>query len=172
MIDLIESSSPKSRVRSGTILFALCIAFAYAVYPHWVTLSHFAAQWYTLLPFVLAMLIAMAELWYVGSQLHRHSDLRVGANALYASAVCAGLLLLIPYMGKAYQKDAHDLIALFFVLFAASGFGLIARRLRNHLLGSLSMVLFMICVLELIFLARYKLHPVYPWVWTALELTA
>ncbi|HSX35458.1 MAG TPA: hypothetical protein VLH84_00825 [Patescibacteria group bacterium] len=75
-------------------------------------------------------------------------------------------------MGAAVQKDIHDIVALLFGLAAACGFAAIAKQWRNYALGTLSGLLFGICVLEVIFLARYKAHPVYPWVWTVLELIA
>lgn len=171
MLTALEKFSPKSLVRNGTILFVVSIAFSYAIYPHWVTLSHFASQWYTLLPFAFAMIIAMLELWYLCSRLHKYANYRLSANALYASAVSAGLILCVPYKYGATQKDTHNFIALLFVLFAASGFTSIARRMRSYTLGALSGILFVICVLELIFLDRYKSHPVHPWVWTVLELS-
>lgn len=171
MVAILQNVSPKSLVRVGTITFTVCIAFAYALYPHWITLSDFAERWYTLIPFVLAMLVAILELWYLGHRLNRYPHFRLGAIALYASAFCACLILCVPYMGSAPQKDVHDIIALLFVVFAASGFVSIAKRLRNYPLGSLSGLMFTLCVLELIFLARYKAHPVYAWVWTVMELT-
>jgi hypothetical protein len=153
------------------ILFIVSITLAYVMFPHWVTLSHFVSQWYTLIPFAFAMLIAIFELWYLGARLHRNSNLRLGANALYSSAVCAALILCVPYTGRAIQKDIHNIFALLFVLFAALGFASIAKRSRHYTLGSLSGTLLIICVLEIIFLVRYKAHPVSPWVWTILELS-
>lgn len=142
------------------------------MYPHWVTLSGFATQWYTLVPFVFAMLIAVLELGIIATQLHRHNRLVIGANALYTSAVFVGFVVCIPYLGSAVQKDIHDAAALLFALSAAFGFACIARQLRNYVLGALSGVLCGVCTLELVFLARYSEHPVRPWVWTVLELTA
>jgi len=81
---MFENYHPKSLVRNGTIAFTACIAFAYALHPHWATLSGFAARWYTLIPFVLAMGIAMFELWYVATRLHKHGHLTTAAN-LYGS---------------------------------------------------------------------------------------
>lgn len=163
---------PRLFVRTGTILFSISIAFAYSICPHWVTLSQFAAQWYTLVPFVFAMLIAMLELGYIANRLRRHGRLNAGANALYASAVFVALVVCVPYMGSAAHKDLHDIFALLFALSAAFGFASIAKQLKNYALGALSGVMFGICILELVFLARYKAHPVYPWVWTVLELAA
>lgn len=164
--------NPRFLIRIGTLLFSLSIAFAYAVYPHWVTLSDFAAQWYTLIPFTFAMVIAMLELWYIAAQLRQHGRLATGAVALYTSAIFVGLVVCIPYRGSAAQKDIHDATALLFALSAAFGFASMARRLRNYMLGMLSGALFGICALELIFLARYNTHPVRPWVWTMLEVAA
>ena len=172
MIATLESYSPKLLVRNGTIAFAICIAFAYALCPHWVTLSGFALHWYTLIPFVLAMLIAMFELWYVATKLRQHNILNAGAYALHVSAVFIGLVACIPYMGTAIQKDIHDIVALVFALSAALGFALIAKPLRSPTLGTLGGIMFGICALELVFLASYKAHPVHAWVWTVLELIA
>lgn len=167
---MLKDTRPTLLVRSGTILFAVSIAFAYALYPHWITLSDFALRWYTLIPFIIAMFIAMFELWYIGTGLHKHSHLKAGASALDASTVCTVLILCIPYMGGAVQKDIHDAVAVLFVIFAAVGFALVAKRTRYYSLGWLSGGMFGLCALELIFLARYKEHPVYPWVWTVMEL--
>jgi len=171
MVAVLENYSPRLLVRTGTIAFTVCIALAYALYPHWVTLSSFALHWYTLTPFILAMLIAMAELWYVAAKLRR-SGLTLGANALYVSGTFIGLVVCIPYVGSAIQKDIHDIVALVFALSAALGFAVIAKPLRSYILGTLSGVMFGICALELVFLARYKAHPVHAWVWTVLELIA
>jgi hypothetical protein len=171
MVAILQNASPKSLVRIGTIAFTMCIGFAYALYPHWITLSDFVGRWYTLILFVIAMLIAILELWYLGRELRRHPHFQAGANTLYVSAVCACLILCVPYTGSAPQKDIHDAIGVLFVIFAASGFALIAKRLRNYPLGSLSGLMFGLCVLELIFLARYKAHPVHAWAWTVMELT-
>jgi predicted membrane protein len=86
--------------------------------------------------------------------------------------VFVGLVACIPYTGAAIQKDMHDIVALLFALSAVVGFAFIAKRLQNYTLGSLSGTMFGVCVLELIFLARYKAHPVQSWVWTVLELAA
>lgn len=170
VFERLEHSDPKHLVRAGTILFSASIALAYALYPHWVTFSDFVGHWYTLLPFVFAMLIAIAELWYIGFALHRQPHLRGGSYALYASAACAMLIVCIPYAGTATQKDIHKLVALLFALFAAIGFVMVAKRTRSLLLATLGFAVFGLCVLELIFLVRYKTHPVYPWVWSVLEL--
>lgn len=169
---MLENYNPRILVRNGTIAFTACIALAYALHPHWVTLSGFASRWYTLIPFVLAMFIAMFELWYVAARLRKYGRLTAAANALYVSAVCIGLVVCIPYAGTAIQKDIHNIVALVFALSAAFGFAVIAKRLGNYILGMLSGTMFGICVLELVFLARYEAHPVRPWVWTVLELVA
>lgn len=161
--------TPTLLVRNGTILFAVSIAFAYAIYPHWLTLSHFAEHWYTLIPFAIAMLVAVLELWYLGGRLRQSLHLGTGANALQASAVCAALVVCIPYT---VNKALHNIVALLFVLLAAFGFAVVAKQLRQYTLGMLSATLVVICVLELTFLARYNAHPVYPWVWVVLELAA
>lgn len=116
------------------------------------------------------MLIAILELWYVGSRLHRHSQLRTSAVLLHTSAVFAFLIVCVPYLGSASQKDAHDILAMLFVVFAASGFVSVAKHSRHYTLGLLGGLMFGLCVLEAIFLARYKAHPVYSWVWTIMEL--
>jgi hypothetical protein len=164
--------TPRLLVHIGTILFSASIALAYALYPHWVTMSHFAEHWYTLIPFVVAMLIAMLELAYIATQLHHHGGVVTGANAFYASAAFIALVICIPYLGSATQKDLHNLVALLFALSAAFGFVMVAKGLRNYVIGTLSGAIFIICLLELVFLARYKAHPVYTWVWTVLELAA
>src|SRR5581483_6574315 len=125
MAAMARDFNPKILVRIGTVAFTACIILAYALYPHWVTFSHFATQWYTFIPFTFAMLIAMTELWYLSDRLHGLNELKMGANALRASAVCAGLILCVPYVGNATQKGVHDLITLLFVLFAAFGFAFI-----------------------------------------------
>src|SRR6266702_1800152 len=118
-----EKPTPKTLVRNGTFLFVVSIAFAYALYPHWLTLSHFAEHWYTFIPFAFAMLVAALELWYLGGLLQQQARLTVGAYALRASAVCAGLIICIPYMGGPLHKSLHNIVALLFVLLAAFGFG-------------------------------------------------
>jgi hypothetical protein len=166
----LDDFKPITLIRYGTIVFILLIAFAYMLYPHWITLSDFVHHWYTLIPFVLAMLIAILELWYVGNRLYRHVQLRTSAVLLYASAISACLILCVPYTGSALEKDLHDAIGMLLVVLAASGFIAIARSLRHYLVGILGGLMFSLCILEAVFLARYKAHPVYSWVWTVMEL--
>jgi hypothetical protein len=116
------------------------------------------------------MIIATLELWYVGARLYRHVRLRTSASLLYASAISACLILCVPYTGSALEKDLHDAIAMLLVVLAASAFISIARNLRQYLVGILGELMFGLCILEAIFLARYKAHPVYSWVWTVIEL--
>jgi hypothetical protein len=166
----LDTLKPTTLIGYGTAIFTLLIALAYVLYPHWVTLSGFVHHWYTLIPFVLAMLIAILELWYVGTGLYRHVRLRTSAVLLYASAISACLILCIPYTASALEKDVHDAIAMLFVVLAASGFISIATNLRHHLVGVLGGLMFGLCILEAVFLARYQAHPVYSWVWTVMEL--
>lgn len=170
MIALLRRPSPRAVIHAGTVLFAASISSAYLLYPHWVTLSHFAQQWNTLVLFVFAMLVAMFELAYVAVKVRSRSPLAAGF--LYASAACLGLVVCVPYLGSATQKDLHDLFALLFALCAGAGFAVLAKRLRSVALGTLSGMIFAICLLELMFLANYAAHPVQPWVWTVLELGA
>jgi hypothetical protein len=171
MISRLETIRPILIVRAGILVFTLCIAFAYALYPHWVTLSDFASMRATMLLYVFAMLVATAEIYYLGSKLRRNPRLKFGANTLCASAIFAGLIVCVPYTGSNVQKDIHDAAALFFVLFAATGFASIANQLRNYVLAAMSGVIFALCILELLFLSRNKLNPTQPWLWTILELT-
>jgi peptidoglycan biosynthesis protein MviN/MurJ (putative lipid II flippase) len=55
---------------------------------------------------------------------------------------------------------------------AAFGIAYSGRQLRNYVLSAISGTLLGICMLELIFLARYNTHPVEPWVWVVLQLAA
>jgi hypothetical protein len=166
----LDDFKPRALIRYGTVAFILLIALAYTLYPHWVTLSDFVHHWYTLIPFVLAMFIAILELGYVGSRLYRHVQFRISNVLLYASAISACLILCIPYTGSALEKDLHDAIGMLFVILAASGFISIAKNLRQYGVGILGGLMFGLCILEAVFLARYKTHPVYSWVWTVMEL--
>jgi hypothetical protein len=56
------------------------------------------------------------------------------------------------------------------VIFAATGLAWLAQKLRDRVLALSAVSQFGICVLELIFLARFELHPVHPWVWVMLQL--
>src|ERR1700733_1470367 len=136
MIAILENSNPRSFVRKGTVLFASSISLAYMLSPHWVTFSHFASHWYTLVLFVIAMCVALLELWYISNKLRQYPSLSLGANALGASAVCIALILCIPYIGTSTQKSIHNLVTLLFVLFAAFGFASIAKVLRSHILAT------------------------------------
>ena len=168
----IKGVSPRAIIHTGTALFTLCIALAYALYPHWVTLSHFAEQWYTLIPYTAAMVVALAELGYVAHLLRQCGSLIASSNMLYASTCFIALVICIPYLGTPLQKDIHNIVALAFAVSATVGFAILAKRIANVTLWMLSSLIFGICILEVFFLARYAMHPVYPWVWTVLELTA
>lgn len=172
MIAKLKNFHPRLVVYGGTILFGASIALAYVLSPHWGALSHFAEHWYTFIPFALAMSIAVFELVYAATLLRRINGMNLGSNALYASAGFMALVVCIPFLGSPLQKDIHDLVALLFALSVVFGFAAIARRLQNYILAVLSGLLFAICVLEIVFLARYNAHPVQPWVWTVLELGA
>jgi hypothetical protein len=166
----LKYSSLKILVRKGAILFAACITLDYVLYPHWVTFSHFATQWYTLVPFIIAIATCTTLLWSVGSKLRQFTPLRSGGTALMASAISAVFIICIPYTGAATQKSIHNTAVLLFVLLAALGIAIIAKRLRQAALGLISATLIGICILELILLAHYNEHPVRPWVWVVLQL--
>jgi|GEM_PF-1051726 len=172
MIAKLKSYHPRLVVYAGTALFGANIILAYILSPHWGALSHFAEHWYTFIPFAAAMGVAIFELIYAANLLRKLGGITTGSNALYASAGFMTLVVCVPFLGSPLQKDIHDLAALLFALSVIVGFAAIAKRLRNYILAILSGLLFAICVLELILLARYNTHPVQSWVWTALELGA
>lgn len=172
MLAKLKNYHPRLVVYTGMALFAANIVLAYILSPHWGALSHFAEHWYTFIPFAAAMVIAIFELIYAANLLRRPGGITTGSNALYASAGFMTLVVCIPFLGSPLQKDIHDLVALLFALSVVFGFAAIAKRLRNITLAVLSGLLLAICVLELVFLARYNVHPVRPWVWTILELGA
>lgn len=118
------------------------------------------------------MLICAVLLWRIGSELRRHAQLYKGGTALLASAASAILIICIPYTGSLTQKTVHDIIVLLFVLFAAFGIGWVGRQLKNYGMVTVSGTLLGICLLELIFIARFDTNPVYPWVWVVLQLGA
>lgn len=156
-------------LKAGIALFALNIAMAYIFHPHWVTFSHLALQAYTLPFFLLAMGITIFLLWHTGKRLRAH-ELHKAGIAMYTSAVCIAFVVVIPYKGGTTQIALHNLAALLFVLFAAGGLAWLARKLRDVALGAAATLQIGVCILELIFLARFNEHPVYPWVWVALQL--
>ncbi len=172
MISKLKTFHPRLLVYIGTVLFSANIILAYVMSPHWGALSHFAEHWYTFIPFAVAMIIAMLELVYAATLLRQAGGLAVGSNTLYASAGFMALVVCIPFRGSPLQKDLHDLVALLFALSIVFGFAVVAKLLRNYMLAMLSVLLFVICILELVFLARYSTDPVQPWVWTILELGA
>ena len=145
------------------------IAVAYILYPHWVTFSHLALQAYTLPFFLFAMGTTIFLLWHTGKRL-RAQELHKAGIAMYTSAACIGIVVLIPYRGSSTQIALHNLAALLFVIFAAGGLAWLARKLRDIMLGFFAVLQIGVCVLELIFLARFDQHPVYPWVWVVLQL--
>jgi hypothetical protein len=89
---------------------------------------------------------------------------------MYTSAICIGLVVLIPYKGSSTQIALHNLAALLFIIFAAGGLAWLARKLHDIVLGLSAALQIGICILELIFLARFNQHPVYSWVWVVLQL--
>jgi len=151
------------------VLFVISIGVAYAFYPHWVTFSHLALQLYTLPFFLAAMAITIFLLWHTGKRL-KAQELHKASVALYSSAVCVALVVLIPYKGSDAQIAIHNLAALLFVLFAAGGLAWLAQKLRDRVLGAAAAFQIGTCILELIFLIRFSQHPVYDWVWVVLQL--
>jgi len=162
-------ATDKFLIRGSMVLFAVNIIVAYCLYPHWVTFSHLALQAYTLPFFLLAMAATIFLLWHTGRRL-KAQELHKAGVAMYISAACMALVVLIPYRGSETQIALHNLAALLFVLFAAGGLAWLARKLRDIVLGISAALQFGACVLELIFLARFNQHPVYPWVWVVLQL--
>lgn len=162
-------ANDKFLLKGSIILFALNIGVAYILYPHWVTFSHLALQAYSLPFFLLAMTITIFLLTHTGKRL-RAQELHKAGIAMYMSAICIALVVLIPYKGSTTQLAVHNLAALLFVLFAAGGLAWLARKLQDAMLGAAAAAQFSVCILELIFLARFNEHPVYPWVWVALQL--
>lgn len=162
-------ANDKFLIRASIIFFALNISIAYALYPHWETFSHLALQAYTLPFFLLAMGITIFLLSHTGRRL-RAQQLHKAGVTMYMSAICIGLVVLIPYRGSNTQIALHNLAALLFVIFAATGLAWLARKLRDSMLGLSAALQFGICALELVFLARFDQHPVYPWVWVVLQL--
>ena len=156
-------------IRASIIFFALNIGIAYALYPHWETFSHLALQAYTLPFFLFAMGVTIFLLAHAGRRLRAH-ELHKAGVAMYLSAMCIGLVVLIPYKGGNAQIALHNLAALLFVIFAATGLAWLARKLHDVMLGLSAGLQFGVCVLELVFLARFNQHPVYSWVWVVLQL--
>lgn len=116
------------------------------------------------------MAITVFLLLHTGKKLRAH-ELHVAGIAMYLSAACMGLVVLIPYKGSGAQIALHNTAALFFVLFAAAGLAWLARKLHDTRLGLSSALQVGICTIELILLALYNQHPVQPWVWVVLQLT-
>lgn len=162
-------ANDKFLIQGSMLLFAVNIGIAYSLYPHWVTFSHLALQAYTLPFFLLAMFATIFLLWHTGKRL-KAQELHKAGVAMYISAVCMAFVVLIPYKGSETQIALHNLAALLFVLFAAGGLAWLARKLRDAALGISAALQFGTCILELIFLARFNQHPVYPWVWVVLQL--
>lgn len=164
-----ELATDKLLIRGSIVLFALCIITAYILYPHWVTFSHLALQLYTLPFFLCAVAVTIFLLVHTGKKL-RAQELHVAGTAMYLSALCMGLVVLIPYKGSGAQVALHNTAALLFVLFAAIGLAWLARKLHDTRLGFSSASQVGICIVELILLARFNQHPVRPWVWAMLQL--
>lgn len=162
-------ATDKLLIRGSIVLFIVCISAAYILYPHWVTFSHLALQLYTLPFFLCAMAVTILLLLHTGKRLKAH-ELHVAGVAMYLSATCMGLVILIPYKGSDTQIALHNAAALFFVLFAAIGLAWLARKLHDITLGLSSVFQIGICGLELVLLARFDQHPVQPWVWVVLQL--
>lgn len=97
-------------------------------------------------------------------------ELHKAGVAMYASAICIGFVVLIPYRGGTTQIALHNLAALLFAVFAATGLAWLARKLRDTILGLSATLQIGVCILELVFLARFDQHPVRPWVWVVLQL--
>lgn len=170
MNNLRHALSNDKKILQGSIgFFVLNIGVAYILYPHWVTFSHLALQAYTLPFFLLAMGTTIFLLLHTGRKL-RAQELHKAGIALYTSALCIGLVVLIPYKGSETQIAVHNLAALLFVVFAAGGLAWLARKLRDKVLGAAAFLQIGTCILELVFLARFNQHPVYPWVWVVLQL--
>lgn len=162
-------ATDKLLIRASIVFFAVNICLAYVFYPHWVTFSHLALQFYTLPFFLLAMGTTIFLLWHTGKRL-RAQELHKAGIALYISAVCVGFVIVIPYTGSEAQIAIHNLAALLFVVFAAGGLAWLARKLHDAVLGLAASLQIVTCILELIFLVRFNQHPVYPWVWLVLQL--
>lgn len=162
-------ATDKVLIRASIVFFALNVTIAYILHPHWVTFSHLALQAYTLPFFLLAMGVTIFLLQHAGRRL-RAQELHKAGIAMYASAICVGFVVIIPYRGGETQIALHNLAALLFIVCAASGLVWLARRLHDVILGSAAALQLGICTLELIFLARFEQHPVYPWVWVVLQL--
>ncbi len=159
----------KLLIRGSIILFMLSIGAAYILYPHWVTLSHLALQFSTLPFFLCAMAVTVFLLFHTGKRL-RAEELHIAGVAMYMSAICTGLVVLIPYKGSSMQISLHNAAALFFVLFAAIGLAWLARKLHDSMLGISAALQVGVCVLELILVVRIEQHPVQPWIWVVLQL--
>jgi len=162
-------ANDKFLIPASIIFFALNIGVAYTLYPHWVTFSHLALQAYTLPFFLLAMGITIFLLAHTGRRLKAQALHKAGV-ALYTSAAYIGLVVLVPYRGSDTQIALHNIAALLFVVFAAAGLAWLARKLGDAVLGLSAALQIGVCILELIFLARFSQHPVYPWVWVVLQL--
>lgn len=107
-------------IRANIVFFTVNISIAYLFYPHWVTFSYLALQAYALPFFLLAMAVTIFLLLHTGKRL-RARELHKAGIAMYVSAACVGLVVLIPYRGSDTQVVLHNLAALFFVLCAAGG---------------------------------------------------
>jgi hypothetical protein len=162
-------ATDKLLIRGSITLFALFIGTAYILYPHWVTFSHLALQLYTLPFFLCAMAVTIFLLLHTGKKL-RTQELHVAGIAMYLSAACMGLVVLVPYRGGATQIALHNTATLFFVLFAAVGLAWLAQKLHDARLALSSVAQVGICIVELILLANFNQHPVQPWVWVALQI--
>lgn len=162
-------ASDKLLIRGSIALFVANICIAYLFYPHWVTFSHLAVQAYSLPFFLFAMAVTVFLLCHTGRRL-RAQELHAAGIAMYLSAICVGLVVLIPYRGGATQIALHNFAALLFVLFAAGALAWLARRLQDKLLGISAVLQVSACILELVLLARFEQYPVDQWVWVALQL--
>jgi hypothetical protein len=65
----------------------------------------------------------------------KSARINVAGIAMYLSALCMGLIVLVPYRGNGVQIALHNAAALLFVLFAAIGLAWLARKLHDNRLG-------------------------------------
>lgn len=156
-------------IRTSIFLFVCSIGVAYIVYPHWVTFSLLALQLHTLPFFLCAMAATIFLFLHTGRKLRLH-NLRGAGTAMYVSAACVGLVVLIPYKNSGVQLFLHNTAALLFVLFAAAAIAWLARGVRDRLLAVMAVLQVGLCIFELALMARYSQHPVQSWVWVILQM--
>ncbi len=162
-------ATDKFLLRISISFFAVNMGIAYIFYPHWVTFSYLAIQTRALPFFLTAMAVTIFLLLHTGKRLRAH-ELHKAGIAMYASAACVGLVVLIPYKGGETQIALHNLAALLFVLCATGGLAWLARKLQDTLLGISAALQVVVCITELILLARFERHPVEQWIWVVLQV--